>query len=257
MGQVKREVELEGGVGTSPPAMTWDRRRSFRVSVPARASVWHKGQLRGRYEVVDLSIGGCSLEGGPPRKVGERLDVLLHLPHGSTLALHAIVRRVSGNSVGLSFEHAPPRAEDCLQDVVVDAFAKTHAGAHVALVIEPNHQVRQQILRTLRELGQRAIGVATALDAVQLLVEEGDRIDIAFIEAECATLRSFELIEFLANNYPRVRRVLVGEPSQIEASWLAETTGEVHGMLETPCERETMYRLLTRLERVPLDVTLS
>jgi hypothetical protein len=238
----------------STHAAAWDRRRSFRVAVPARASLWLRGQLRGRYDVTDVSIGGCLLRGGPEQKVGDEVDVMLHLPHRATIALHATVRRSDPSSVGLRFEHATPRAEDCIQDVVVEAFAREHAGnGHVALVIEPRHAVRQALIRTLRELGQPAIGVATALDAVQLLVEEGERIDTAFIEAESTLLPSFELVEFLAHNHPRVRRILVGDSTHIEASWLAEATGEVHALLETPCNRDALHRLLARIGRVPVD----
>jgi|SwirhirootsSR3_FD_contig_61_1186240_length_1012_multi_10_in_0_out_0_1 hypothetical protein len=266
MGQAnqRRGIDFEHGAQSRPSAngdrstMSGERRRSFRVNVPGRVSVWLKGELRGRYDLMDVSIGGCSLSGGPPRKVGEELDVMLHLPHKTTLALHATVRRADSGLVGLRFEKAPPRAEDCLQDVVVEAFAREHQGnGHVALVIEPRHAIRQAMVRTLRELGQPAIGVATALDAVQLLVEEGERIDTAFIEAETTSLPSFELVEFLAHNHPRVRRVLMGDSTHIEASWLAEATGEVHALLETPCNRDVLHRLLARIGNVPQSTTLS
>lgn len=266
MGQAnqRRGIDFEHGAQSRPSAngdrstMSGERRRSFRVNVPGRVSVWLKGELRGRYDLMDVSIGGCSLSGGPPRKVGEELDVMLHLPHKTTLALHATVRRADSGLVGLRFEKAPPRAEDCLQDVVVEAFAREHQGnGHVALVIEPRHAIRQAMVRTLRELGQPAIGVATALDAVQLLVEEGERIDTAFIEAETTSLPSFELVEFLAHNHPRVRRVLVGEPSEIAASWVAQATGEVHALLETPCDQDAVHRVLHRLQFTPHDGALS
>jgi len=243
---------------TERSGAAWERRRSFRVPVPGQASVWSKGQLRGRYDLLDVSIGGCSLRGNPPPKVGDEVDVMLHLPHRNALAVHATVRRVDSSSVGLRFEHATPRAEDCIQDVVVEAVARAHLGnTHVALVIEPRHALRQSLVRTLRELGQQAIGVATALDAVQLLVEEGERIDTAFIEAESTSLPSDELVEFLAHNHPRVRRVLMGDSEHIQASWLAEATGEVHALLETPCSRDALHRLLSRIESVPMDATLS
>lgn len=253
-----RGLDVTGDAQTERSSTAWDRRRSFRVPVPGRASVWSKGQLRGRYDLLDVSIGGCSLSGGPEPKVGEEVDVMLHLPHRTALAVHATVRRVSPSSVGLRFEHATPRAEDCIQDVVVEAVARAHMGnSHVVLVVEPRHAVRQTLVRTLRELGQHAIGVATALDAVQLLVEEGERIDTAFIEAESTSLKSDELVEFLAHNHPRVRRVLMGDSAHIQASWLAEATGEVHALLETPCNRDVLHRLLSRIESVPMDAQLS
>jgi len=252
--------------------------------VPARASVFHKGKLCGYFAVHDVSIGGCLLRGGLPLPVSELVDVLLHLPHRAPLALSARVLRsellVSSNGsapasvgkngrphetsaansfeMGLRFEHTTPKAEDCLQDFVVETFARAKADdGLIALVVEPRHVERQGLVRTLRELGHRAIGVATALDAVQLLGREGEHVDTVFIEAESSSLPSLELVEFLAHNHPHVRRVLVGEPSEIAASWVAQATGEVHALLETPCDQEAVHRVLHRLQFTPHDVTFS
>ena len=71
------------------PKALWERRHSFRVQVPARASVFHKGKLCGYYTVHDISIGGCLLRGGLTLPVSETVDVLLHLPHRAPLALSA------------------------------------------------------------------------------------------------------------------------------------------------------------------------
>lgn len=292
MGQMVRgaEVDYQHGADEPPSKPLWERRHSFRVQVPARASVLHKGKLCGYYLVQDVSIGGCSLSGTPVLPVGEHLDLLLHLPHRAPLALSAVVRRsdaLSGSEsrsrvepqhastpavsvqrfakprgvagrMGLRFEHTPPKAEDCIQDFVVETFASAKADdGQIALVVEPRHVERQMLVRTLRELGRRAIGVATALDAVQLLGKDGEHIDTVFIEAESASLPSLELVEFLAHNHPRVRRVLVGEPSEIAASWVAQATGEVHALLETPCDQEAVHRVLHRLQFTPNDGALS
>jgi hypothetical protein len=45
---------------------------------------------------------------------------------------------------------------------------------------------------------------------VQLLVEEGIEVETVFIEADSASIPSLELVEFLAHNHPRLRRVLIG-----------------------------------------------
>jgi hypothetical protein len=274
-----------GHGGATHQRPLWERRHSFRVQVPARASVFHKGKLCGYYAVHDVSIGGCLLRGGLALPVSELVDVLLHLPHRAPLALSARVLRselltfaaspsaapaaprsarthepFASNSfeMGLKFEHTTPKAEDCLQDFVVETFARAKADdGLIALVVEPRHVERQGLVRTLRELGRRAIGVATALDAVQLLGREGEHVDTVFIEAESSSLPSLELVEFLAHNHPRVRRVLVGEPSEIAASWVAQATGEVHALLETPCDQEAVHRVLHRLQFTPHDGALS
>lgn len=280
MGQVMRgaEVDYRGGTEHAPIKALWERRHSFRVRVPARASVFHKGKLCGYFAVHDVSIGGCLLRGGLALPVSEVVDVLLHLPHRAPLALSARVQRSelltsSGShagqerqrarentsfEVGLRFEHTTPKAEDCLQDFVVETFARAQVDEGlIAVVVEPRHAERQALVRTLRELGRRAIGVATALDAVQLLGREGEHVDTVFIEAESSSLPSLELVEFVAHNHPHIGRVLVGEPQQIAASWVAQATGEVHALLETPCDQEAVHRVLHRLQFTPHDGVLS
>jgi hypothetical protein len=278
MGQVTRGAEIDFQHGAesasvAPSRALWERRHSFRVQVPARASVFHKGKLCGYYAVHDVSIGGCLLRGGLALPVSEIVDVLLHLPHRAPLALAARVQRsemlagatkshepTASNSfeMGLRFEHTTPKAEDCLQDFVVETFARAREDdGLISLVVEPRHVERQGLVRTLRELGRRAIGVATALDAVQLLGREGEHVDTVFIEAESSSLPSLELVEFLAHNHPHVRRVLVGEPPEIAASWVAQATGEVHALLETPCDQEAVHRVLHRLQFTPHDGALS
>jgi hypothetical protein len=260
MGQTMRGAELnyKGDAHETPARSLWERRHSFRVQVPARASVFHKGKMCGYFAVHDVSIGGCSLSEGQLCPVGEHVDVLLHLPHRAPLALSARVQRSDELSMGLMFEHTTPIAEDCIQDVVVEAFASARAEiGQVTLVVEPRHIERQTLVRTLRELGRRAIGVATALDAVRLLVEEGQHVDTVFVEAESTSLPSLELVEYLAHNHPRIRRVLVGDGKEIAASWVAQATGEVHALLETPCDQETVHRVLHRLQFTPNDGAYS
>jgi hypothetical protein len=190
--------------------------------------------------------------------VGEQVDILLHLPHRAPITLSARVRRSDGFSMGLKFEHTNPKAEDCIQDLVVETFARVTADdGRVALVVEPRHVERQALVRTLRELGKRAIGVATALDAVQLLVEEGGHVDTVFIEAESSSLPSLELVEFLALNHPRLRRVLIGERNQLAAAWVAQATGDVHALLETPCDSGTVHRVIHSLQFMPREPELS
>jgi len=236
-----------------------DRRRSFRVHVPARATIWSKGEMRGQYDLRDLSIGGCLLQGPGQRPVGEAVDVMLHLPHRTALALGARVRRCTGKMLGLSFDAPTPRAEDCIQQLVFEAITNKvdPAVRKISLAIEPERNLRSDLVHALRELGQRAIGVATALDAVQILVEEGDSIGAAFIDLSSPSLPATELAEFIANNHPRVRRVLVGEPSDVAAAWVAEATGEVDGLLETPVHPDALRRLLARLGCTLRDAYVS
>jgi len=150
----------------------------------------------------------------------------------------------------------PPVVEEVLQDIVVETFARVRTRENdIALVVEPRHALRHTLVRSLRELGRRAVGVATALDAVQLLVEEGERVHTVFIEAESEVVPSLELIEFLMHNHPGVKRVLIGEPADLAPHWLEEAAGEVHALLESTSDREALSRLLRKLDRTPAEHT--
>ncbi len=231
-----------------------ERRHSFRVQIPAHAGVWHAGELCGYYAVRDLSIGGCLLAGGGEHcTVGDHVEVLLHLPRHNSVGVTAMVRRVDEAALGLRFEHATPRAEDCIQDLVVEAFAtlRAHASGRVALIIDPSASRRTALLAQLEALQLPAVGVATALDAVQVLMEQGERVDCALIQAQSLHVPSFELVEFLAHQHPHVRRVLMGDGDSLSLHWLAETSGEVHAMMELPCTSEAVQRVLSRVRRLP------
>jgi len=245
---------LERSHRSSVPAS--ERRHSFRVSVPGRASIWRKNQLHGHYLLQDLCIEGCSLRGGPSCATGERVELVLHLPECPPLWISAEVRRGTRRGdqtvLALRFDPLPPRIEDRLQDLVVEMYARMH-GDHeqVALVIESRTPQRQMLVQSLEDCGARALGVATPLDAVQLLLERGDRVHTAYIGAQREPGCDVELVEFLARHYPRIRRVLLGDAGAPGDAWLAEATGEVHALLETPYSPESLRKLVHRIAALP------
>lgn len=125
------------------------------------------------------------------------------------------------------------------------------AGASFSLVIEPRHTVRRGVVRDLDAVGERAIGVATPLDAVQLLLEHGEDVHTVFIGPERPETPSYELVEFLTRNYPRVRRVLMGDADQVADPWRAEASGGVHALLETPCASDAVREVVQRISSLP------
>lgn len=253
-GEITRaRTEADNTNGSGPPAL--ERRHSFRVHLPGRASLWRNNQLVGHYRLRDLCIAGCALTGRASCKPGDLVEVVLHVQADRPLWLTARVRRSYGDEIALRFERPTARVEDRLQDMVVEAYARTH-GDHdrFSLVVEPNAAVRRAIVRSLDGLGERAVGVATPLDAVQLLLERGERVETAFIgPPQRAESSSFELVEFLARHYPRVRRVLIGDAGIVGQSWEAEASGEVDAVLETPCSDEALRKLVHRLEALPRE----
>ncbi len=230
-----------------------ERRGSFRVKVSARAGVFHNGQLRGQYPVRDLSTGGCLLSDvDTPQVVGDHVEVFLQLPRHNSVGVSARVRRMADDVMALSFEHATPRAEDTIQDLVLQAFValRAHGEDFVALVIEPSNTLRSALIDQLGTLGQPAIGVGTALDAVQILMEQAERVDCAFIQSRSAQVPSFEIVEFLAQHHPHIRRVLIGDAEEVARSWRAEPRELVHSLLELPASDRNLEHVLSRVRGI-------
>ncbi|MET0341355.1 MAG: PilZ domain-containing protein [Polyangiales bacterium] len=238
--------------GSDPHA---ERRHSFRVHTEGRATLWHKHELLGSFALRDLCLQGCALIGTPRCALGTHVEVALHLCDRSRpLWLTAEVRRGDAQSVGLCFTSMPARVEDRLQDLVVDTYARAHEdGDRFSLVIDPRPALRSTLARELDAIGERAVAIATPLDAVQLLLERGARVTTAFIGPQPSHQPSFELAEFLARHYPHVRRVLIGDASEVAESWVASATGEAHAVLELPCPEDTLRALVHRIGMLPRD----
>ncbi len=244
---------MDRGIGLTV-GVHGERRHSFRVPLAGRASIWARNRLHGHYALRDLSIGGCALSGGPECAPDAHVELVLHLPERPALWLSAQVRRNQDDQLGLAFERTAAHIEDKLQDVVVEVFTRMHTDSdHFSLVIEPRNYARASMVEHLVTLGERAIGVATPLDAVQTLLENGDRISSVFIGPQRPEMPSYELVEFVARNYPHVRRVLMGDAQQTAEAWLAEATGEVHALLETPIREEVLRRLVRRIITLPQE----
>lgn len=234
--------------GAGPPQL--ERRHSFRVHLPGRASLWRDNQLLGHYRLHDLSIAGCALVGRSNAKAGDRVELVLHLNDDRPLWLSATIRRCQGHYIALRFERPNARVEDRLQDVVVETYARTHLDhGRFSLVIEPNASLRRMLVRNLDAVGHHAVGVATPLDAVQLLLERGDHVHAAFLgPPPQSTGPTFELIEYLARYHPTIRRVLVGDGEAVARAETAELAGDIDARLELPCSEDALRLLVHRLE---------
>lgn len=240
-----------------------ERRHSFRVQVAGRASIWRKNQLHGHYVLSDLCLEGCSLRGGPSCPVGERVELVIHLPDLPPMWIGSQVRRATlahsdgtdGVSVmALRFDPLPPRLEDLLQDLIVERYTRMQPdGESFSLIIEPRPELRAALLQSLESLGEHAIGVATPLDALQRLLERGERVHTVFIGSQPSTTGNVEIVEFLARHYPRVRRVLLGDARERGEAWLAEATGEVHALLEMPYSEDALRKLVHRISSLPAE----
>lgn len=230
-----------------------DRRRSFRVEVPAQALLWRKGNFAGRYLLEDLSIGGCRLIDGPPHTPGLEVEVLIRIPHHGALSLPATVMRklpaaAGRNSLGLQFAERSATAEDWIHDVVLWALEGALPGKRrMTLVLTDSPTMSSRLVQQLRQMGRPAIAAHTPLDAVQLMVEQGDRVDVVMLDERLGGGRGLELAQFLRHNHPAVHRIVLGSRERIRALIDAHNCGVAEGILTLPTGPREVEKLLHSL----------
>lgn len=85
-------------------------------------------QGQGEGILLDLSLGGCRIEGAFTGTVGTRVRLQLSLPDRAEALMidHAVVRWVRGNQWGLSFLEVPSAVQNRLRQV----FQLLHQAQH-------------------------------------------------------------------------------------------------------------------------------
>ncbi len=190
-----------------------ERRGSYRVSVMnGRARCSTKSKI-GSYSVKDLSMGGILLSGGPRLDPGTHLQVVLRLPGRSPAVFGGKVSRVvrdtrRGAEIAVAFDQLSADQEDTIEDTIV--FELTRETRKVVLVIDPEGaKGDQMLLRNLRASGRRVVQAATPLDAIARLEDPRVPIGAVFMGASVGKVRGIEFASFLADTYPKIRRVLL------------------------------------------------
>ncbi|MGD8862551.1 MAG: PilZ domain-containing protein [Myxococcales bacterium] len=112
-----------GGHGRSSQQDNKERRRAYRIEAPGTAFLWHEQHLAGRYEMLDLSLAGCRLSEGPPRPVGDDLEIDLFVEQGAVVRARVRVARVvaidDGWQLGLCFREPTAELQDELHELVL------------------------------------------------------------------------------------------------------------------------------------------
>jgi hypothetical protein len=124
---VNRQIEdrgnAMGGHRRSSEQGNAERRRAYRIETPGTAFLWQKQHLAGRYELLDLSLAGCRLSEGPPRPVGDDLEIDLFVEQGAVVRARVRVARVAAIDdawqLGLCFREPTAELQDELHDLVL------------------------------------------------------------------------------------------------------------------------------------------
>lgn len=190
-----------------------DRRKSFRVSLPATAFLWRNGHFAGGYPVSDISLGGCALSRGPFCDLGQRFDATLQLRDqaetGAITCQVSVVRR-GADRVGLRFVNGE-RIEDRVHDLVVRSLEQQQAEGAQVLLVNPRPERMGPVMRALELSGHRVHLACTPLEAVWALEHQAEQLGVAVVSLRLGSDVARELLRHLADRHPSIRRVLLTE----------------------------------------------
>ena len=210
-----------------------DRRTSHRVALRRVTARCASSLTIGLYAVRDLSMGGILLHGEPLLAAGTKVRMQLAV-EGATLetALHGTVLRMDcdvDHEFAVGFDVLSADEEDAIEEVVVGQLATRFR--RQVLVATASRAEREHLGQALERLGCEVREAESALDVVALMADPDTRPDVVLLGAQFSGGGGLELASFLADAYPRVRRVLVGRDSIRLRSHAA---GIVHAILASP-----------------------
>lgn len=207
-----------------------DRRWFERVRCEGAAAVLDFGYLGIVYELEDLSLGGARLRGHrePPETT---FDILLHV---SNRYVERRARKVwddrdANGTLGIEFEAADSKSFVDWSDTADDDFVSwsslaptRNSNRSAALVVDAQYPRTSILSHSLSALGFDAVEASTPLAAIEAIERDEPSIDVVFIAPAVSGCEGAELASFVADTYPRVRRVLMASKEELR--------GALHGV---------------------------
>lgn len=205
----------------------------------------------GPYVVNNLSAGGALLSGIEPLPIGASLHLDLRLPGRRPIGITGVVVRAQGSaadgsaSFAIAFREVGPDLHGVIQQAVTAALERSRAIA-VPVVLALSHPPPEPggLERHLETLGRRLRSASTPLDALRLLQDPHGGVEVALVGLTFGRASGCEVLTFLAEHFPEVRRVFVA--SAIEAAKLERDRAScpVHAILVEPWNREQLETAL-------------
>jgi CheY-like chemotaxis protein len=223
-----------------------DRRKHARAVLRASAVLLRADDSLGSFRVVNVSVGGLLLGGAMPAPVGTEVEVVLRLGPDRAVRTQAVICREQqsreGTAFAVSFVALPAEDEARLRSAI-DACLERVRSASI-LVVDDSREVGQALSLELGRLGHAAHAVQTPLEAVCVL-EERNQVAVAIVDLVLGNEHGLDLIAYLADHHPTVRRVLMSghaHPAQLALSRHAVARSAPHEILAKPWSQTTLVR---------------
>lgn len=217
-----------------------ERRRWPRVKLPLVVHVLRDREPLGAYTVANLSAGGALLSGGPPVAPGTEVEVLLHLAGRRRVSLPARVLRETP-TMAVTFDGLTPDQEDLIHDAVLSHLEfLRHEGPPTMLVVDDCDATCASLVEELRILGHRVGTARTPLEALRQIEQVQSHLRVVIVELFLGGTDGLEVLAYVANECPSVRRVVMSgsvRPCQLE---LAVRQQQAHAILVKPWNRRQL-----------------
>jgi CheY-like chemotaxis protein len=229
-----------------------ERRQHPRFAALSPALVVGEGGVSGHCLVEDLSAGGARISGVPTLVVGEKIRLLLQLPGRGPFSLSGRVVRSfpdlggqRGPAFGVSFARVPDRVPETAEQTV-SSLQKVHGvDDPVVLVVDESTRTCFTLVQDLLRVGRKAIAVTTPLDAIEWLLDGGSYFDIALVDVVLGNADGCDLLNFLADEYPEVRRVVMSDRLRSGQLDRAHQIAQPHAVLHKPWNVEQLAQIFT------------
>jgi hypothetical protein len=218
-----------------------DRRRSPRSSSAAEMHISTEDEWR-RVWLVDVSAHGARFLGVHAPAAGTRMRVMLRVPC-HVLRLEGVVvwnekRRVAA----VEFDPLTPYQRMSLDAALLEGDGVAAADPGAVLLMIDDTAAQAMIGSVFRACGFQLIARSTPLDAVQCVVD-GSPLRAAVVSAGLPHSGGHDVLDFLADECPRVKRVLLVEPHEHAVA----RSSAPHHVLTKPCTERDVVPLLAGL----------
>jgi len=197
--------------------------------------------------MLNLSAGGLMLAGQPPLAVGDQVEVVLRVGDQTLRARAGVLREGhggKGKGRALAFHDLPPEAEDLIQNAVLRTLEDARAAS--VLIVDDSAEICQALRTQLGRLGHRAVAVGTPLEAVNFL-DQPNNVAVALVDLVLGSATGMDVIAYLAEQHPQVRRVLMSgraHPQQLELARHSMFRFSAHEVLSKPWTEESLTKAM-------------
>jgi CheY-like chemotaxis protein len=224
-----------------------ERRRNPRAPLVASVAVQRGGERVGVFRLANLSAGGVLLTGDPPLRVGDQLALTLRLGDQVVHTEATVLREARtghGPSWALAFHQLPPESEAIVHAAVVRALDEARAAS--VLIVDDSPEICQALRAHIGRLGHGAIAVGTPLEAMTFL-QGPNGVAVALVDVMLGAGHGADVLTYLSEHHPRVRRVLMSgraHPEELALARAGKVRLSAHKVLAKPWTPESLALVL-------------